>query len=186
MSVGFRDVAGRRGGVASEMTSLRVLRHQKLKWSRRGDEKKIDAEPQRGGDCTAPPCPAPPRRGSRVAHFTPWAGLAGRGRQSGRRGRGEEASMRAGFRMMGRAMGATPTCRGDASGCRIRRDWLVGEGPRAGDTLRGGGVRGQGRGTGDDRSVPGGGGGGGGESKGHRSSCCTGIHPYRSIDESKR
>lgn len=44
------------------------------------------------------------------------------------RGRGEEALMRAGLRMMGRDMGGTPTCRGEARGCRMRGDWPMGEG----------------------------------------------------------
>ena len=75
---------------------------------------------------------------------------------TGRRGTGEEASIRAGFRMIGRDMGDPPTCRGKARGCRMRGDWLVGEGPRDGDTLTGGGVSGEGEGPGDDRSIPGG------------------------------
>lgn len=41
------------------------------------------------------------------------------GRDVGRRGTGEVASMRAGLRMMGRVIGGTPTCRGEAKGCRI-------------------------------------------------------------------
>lgn len=36
--------------------------------------------------------------------------------------------MRAGFRIIGRDMGGTPTCRGEARGCRMRGDWLKGEG----------------------------------------------------------
>lgn len=35
------------------------------------------------------------------------------------RGTGDVASIRAGFRMIGSDMGGTPTCRGDASGCRM-------------------------------------------------------------------
>lgn len=40
----------------------------------------------------------------------------------GSRGTGEVASMRAGFRMMGRDMGGTPTCSGEARGCRMSGD----------------------------------------------------------------
>lgn len=40
----------------------------------------------------------------------------------GSRGTGEVASMRAGFRMMGRDMGGTPTCSEEAKGCRMRGD----------------------------------------------------------------
>ena len=75
----------------------------------------------------------------------------GRG-ATGRRGTGEDASIRAGFRMIGRDMGAPPTCRG--RGCRMRGDWLLGEGPRDGDGLTGGGVSGEAAGTGEARSVP--------------------------------
>lgn len=41
--------------------------------------------------------------------------------------------MRAGFKMIGRDMGGTPTCRGEARGCRMRVGWLSGEGARAGE-----------------------------------------------------
>lgn len=44
-------------------------------------------------------------------------GSAGRGVV--KRGTGEVASIRAGLRMIGRVIGGTPTCRGEARGCRI-------------------------------------------------------------------
>lgn len=50
-----------------------------------------------------------------------------------RSGTGDVASMRAGFKMIGKDMGGTPTCRGDARGCRMSGGWLRGEGARAGD-----------------------------------------------------
>lgn len=40
----------------------------------------------------------------------------------GSRGTGEVASIRAGFRMIGRDIGGTPTCSGEARGCRISGD----------------------------------------------------------------
>lgn len=62
--------------------------------------------------------------------------------------------MRAGFRMIGRDMGGTPTCRGEARGCRMRGDWLKGDGAWTGDVVNGTGMGGiEGR-TGDDRSDP--------------------------------
>lgn len=48
------------------------------------------------------------------------AGPAGRG--AGSRGTGDVASIRAGFKMIGRDMGGTPTCSGDARGWSIRGD----------------------------------------------------------------
>ena len=47
------------------------------------------------------------------------AGSADRG---GSRGTGDVASMRAGFRMIGKDMGGTPTCSGEAKGWSIRGD----------------------------------------------------------------
>ena len=44
------------------------------------------------------------------------------GRGVAKRGTGEVASMRAGLRMMGRVIGGTPTCSGEAKGCRINGD----------------------------------------------------------------
>lgn len=41
------------------------------------------------------------------------------GRGVARRGTGEVASIRAGFRMIGRDIGGTPTCSGEARGCRM-------------------------------------------------------------------
>lgn len=41
------------------------------------------------------------------------------GRGVAKRGTGEVASIRAGLRMIGKVIGGTPTCRGDARGCRI-------------------------------------------------------------------
>lgn len=79
-------------------------------------------------------------------------GTEGRGVE--RRGTGEEASMRAGFRMIGRDMGGTPTCRGEARGCRMRGDWQRDGGDSGEAIFTGldiGGVEG---GTGDDLSVP--------------------------------
>jgi hypothetical protein len=51
------------------------------------------------------------------------------GRGVARRGTGEVASISAGLRMMGRVMGGTPTCSGEAKGCRISGDWVRGGGP---------------------------------------------------------
>lgn len=72
----------------------------------------------------------------------------------GSSGTGDVASMRAGFRMIGRDMGGTPTCRGEARGCKMRGDWLRGEGAWAGDVVNGTGMGGIDVGTGDDRSDP--------------------------------
>lgn len=85
--------------------------------------------------------------------MTSLEGLVGLGLESS--GTGDVASMRAGFRMIGRGMGGTPTCRGEARGCRMRGDWLKGEEPWAGDTVNGTGMGGMEGGTGDDRSDPG-------------------------------
>lgn len=98
-------------------------------------------------------CPSLENQGQTgVFYFTSEvsAGSAARG---GSRGTGDVASMRAGFRMMGKDMGGTPTCSGEAKGWSIRGDWLRG----AGDSeelftvIGTGGVEG---GTGDDLSVP--------------------------------
>lgn len=79
-------------------------------------------------------------------------GLVGLGPVSS--GTGEVASMRAGFRMIGRDIGGTPTCRGEARGCRMRGDWLNGEGAWAEDVVNGTGMGGIEGGTEDDRSDP--------------------------------
>lgn len=85
------------------------------------------------------------------SYLTSSEGLVGLG--LGSSGTGDVASMRAGFRMIGRDMGGTPTCRGEARGCRMRGDWLKGEEPWAGDVANGTGMGGI-EGTGDDRSDP--------------------------------
>lgn len=87
------------------------------------------------------------------SYLTSSEGLVGLGQESS--GTGEVASIRAGFRMIGRDMGGTPTCRGEARGCRMRGDWLKGEGAWAGDFVRGTGMGGMEGGAGDDRSDPG-------------------------------
>lgn len=56
--------------------------------------------------------------------------------------------------MIGRDMGGTPTCRGEARGCRMRGDWPKGEGPWTGEVVNGTGMGGIGGGTGDDRPDP--------------------------------
>lgn len=62
--------------------------------------------------------------------------------------------MRAGFSIIGRVMGGTPTCKGEARGCRMRGDWLKGEEACAGDAVNGTGMGRVDGGTGDDRSEP--------------------------------
>lgn len=57
--------------------------------------------------------------------------------------------------MMGRDMGGTPTCRGEASGCRMRGDWLEGEEPGPGGPDNGPGMVGREEGPGEERSDPG-------------------------------
>lgn len=74
---------------------------------------------------------------------------------AGSSGTGDVASMRAGLRMIGRDMGGTPTCRGEARGCRMRGDWPKGEGPWTGEVVNGTGMGGIEGGTGDDRPDPG-------------------------------
>lgn len=86
-------------------------------------------------------------------YLTTSEGLVGLG--PGSSGTGDVASMRAGFRMIGRDMGGTPTCRGEARGCRMRGDWLRGEVAWAEDVVKGTGMGGMDVGTGDDRSDPG-------------------------------
>lgn len=73
-----------------------------------------------------------------VAYLTSSDGLVGRG--PGSSGTGDVASMRAGLRMIGRGMDGTPTCRGEARGCRMRGEWLKCEVPWAGDTINGTGM----------------------------------------------
>lgn len=51
-------------------------------------------------------------------YWTSLEGVAGLG--PGSSGTGDVASIRAGFKMIGRDMGGTPTCKGEARGCRIR------------------------------------------------------------------
>lgn len=72
----------------------------------------------------------------------------------GSRGTGEVASMRAGFRMIGRDIGGTPTCSGEARGCRMSGDWPRGGGDSGGLIFTGVGIGGVEGGTGDDLSVP--------------------------------
>lgn len=67
--------------------------------------------------------------------------LAGLG--PGSSGTGDVASIKAGFKMMGRCMGGTATCSGEANGCRMRGGWLGG----GGDGL-------DGAGAGDEPSAP--------------------------------
>lgn len=55
--------------------------------------------------------------------------------------------------MIGRDIGGTPTCRGEARGCRMRGDWLMGEGACAVD-VNGTGIGGVEGGTGDDWPDP--------------------------------
>lgn len=62
--------------------------------------------------------------------------------------------MRAGFRMIGRDIGGTPTCSGEARGCRMSGDWLRGGGDTGGLIFVGVGIGGVEGGTGDDLSVP--------------------------------
>lgn len=50
------------------------------------------------------------------------------GRWEARRGTGEVASMRAGFRIIGRVIGGTPTCKGEVRGWRIRGCCAIGGG----------------------------------------------------------
>lgn len=89
-----------------------------------------------------------------MSYLTSSAGLVGLG--PGSSGTGDVASMRAGLRMIGRDMGGTPTCRGEARGCRMRGDWLKGEEVWAGDVVNGTGMEmGMEGGTGDERSDPG-------------------------------
>lgn len=90
-------------------------------------------------------------RGCSVAYLSSSEGLTGPGLES--RGTGDVASMRAGFKMIGKDMGGTPTCRGDARGCRMRGGWLKGEGARAGD-VNGTGIGGIEVCPGDDGSNP--------------------------------
>lgn len=85
-------------------------------------------------------------------YLTSSEGLVGLG--PGSSGTGDVASMRAGFRMIGKDMGGTPTCRGEARGCRMRGDWLKGEGAWVGDPVNGTGMGGTEGGIGDDRSDP--------------------------------
>lgn len=56
--------------------------------------------------------------------------------------------------MIGRDMGGTPTCRGEARGCRMRGDWLKGEEPWGGEVVNGTGMGEADGGTGDERSDP--------------------------------
>lgn len=79
------------------------------------------------------------------------AGQSAEGR--GSRGTGEVASMRAGFRMIGRVIGGTPTCKGEARGWRMSGDWLRAGGDSGGLFLAGVGSGGVEGGTGDDLSV---------------------------------
>lgn len=86
------------------------------------------------------------------SYLTSSEGLVGLGPV--RSGTGEVASMRAGFRMIGRDMGGTPTCRGEARGCRMRGDWLRGEGAWGGEVVNGTGMEGMEGGAADGRPDP--------------------------------
>jgi len=88
----------------------------------------------------------------KFSYLTSSEGPAGLG--PGRSGTGDVASIRAGFRMIGRDMGGTPTCRGEARGCRISGDWLKGEGAWTGDVANGVGMGAMQGGTGDIWSGP--------------------------------
>ncbi len=75
----------------------------------------------------------------------------------GNRGTGEVASMRAGFRMIGRDIDGMPTCSGEkgARGCRMSGDWPRGGGGDSGGHIFAGvGIGGVEGGTGDDLSDP--------------------------------
>lgn len=61
--------------------------------------------------------------------------------------------MRAGFRMIGRDIGGTPTCSGEARGCRMSGDWPRGGGDTGGLIFVGVGIGEVEGGTGDDLSV---------------------------------
>lgn len=96
------------------------------------------------------------RRGS----VTLWADVWGAGQSvvgRGSRGTGEVASMRAGFRMIGRDIGGTPTCSREkgARGCKMSGDWhRWGGGDSGGLIFAGVGIGGVEGGTGDDLSDP--------------------------------
>lgn len=81
------------------------------------------------------------------------SGVVGLGLDSS--GTGDVASMRAGLRMIGRDMGGTPTCRGEARGWRMRGDWPKGEAAWAGEVVNGTGMGEMEGGAGDDRPDPG-------------------------------
>lgn len=86
-------------------------------------------------------------------YWTSSDGLAGLGPWSS--GTGDVASIRAGFRMIGRDMGGTPTCSGEARGCRIRGGWLRAAGGWVGEDASDAGVAGLlAGGTGEERSGP--------------------------------
>lgn len=68
-------------------------------------------------------CPLPDVQGqSCMFYLTSEVSAGPDGRDTESRGTGDVASMRAGFKMIGRVMGGTPTCNGEAKGCRIRGD----------------------------------------------------------------
>lgn len=80
--------------------------------------------------------------------------LTSSGLGGGSRGTGDDASMRAGFRMIGRDMGRTPTCRGEARGCRMKGGWLRGEEAWGGEVVNGTGMGGVEAGVGEEQSDP--------------------------------
>lgn len=86
------------------------------------------------------------------SYWTSSDGVVGLG--LGSSGTGDVASMRAGLRMIGRDMGGTPTCKGEARGCRMRGDWPKGEAAWAGEVVNGTGMGGMEVGAGDDRPDP--------------------------------
>lgn len=73
--------------------------------------------------------------GGRHCYLTSSVGLVGLG--PGSRGTGDVASIRAGFRMIGRDMGGTPTCRGEASGCKMSGGWAGDGGEVSGTVMEG-------------------------------------------------
>lgn len=99
-------------------------------------------------------CPLPDVQGqSCMFYLTSEMSAGSDGRDAGSRGTGDVASMRAGFKMIGRVMGGTPTCSGEAKGCRIRGDW-VRVGGESDVLLTGVGIGGVEGGTGDNLSFP--------------------------------
>lgn len=89
-------------------------------------------------------------KGTGIFYLTSDRSTGSIGRGVGSRGTGDVASMRAGLRMIGRDIGGTPTCSGEAKGWRIRGDWLSGDRDSE-QFFTGVSIAGV-EGTGDDRS----------------------------------